>query len=162
MSKLTLNAEPGSHAIEIVREFDAPRDFVFAVWTDPALVPAWWGPEGITTIVDRMEPRKGGSWRYVQRGPGGEEYAFNGVYHDVVAPERVTFTFEFEPMPGHVLLETVRFEELPGGRTRMVDSSVFQSVADRDGMLASGMEGGAAASMDRFAALLDRLRQERG
>lgn len=162
MSKLTVTAEPGSHAIEIVREFDAPRDLVFAAWTDPELVPQWWGPEGITTIVDRMEPRKGGAWRYVHRGPDGAEYAFNGVYHEVVAPERLTYTFEFEPMPGHVLLETVRFEELPGGRTRMIDSSVFQSVADRDGMLASGMEGGAAESMDRFEAVLGRLQQERG
>lgn len=160
MSNMTVNAEPGSHAIEIVREFDAPRDLVFATWTDPALVPQWWGPEGITTIVDRMEPRKGGSWRYIHRGPDGEEYAFSGVYHEVVAPERVTYTFEFEPMPGHALLETVRFEELPGGRTRMIDSSVFQSVADRDGMLASGMEGGAAESMNRFEALLGRLQNE--
>lgn len=162
MSKLTVTAEPGSHALEMTRDFDAPRDLVFAAYTDPALVPEWWGPAGSTTVVDRMEARPGGSWRYVEREADGTEYAFRGVYHEVAAPERLVYTFEFEPMPGHVLLETIRFEERPDGTTRMVDLSVFQSVADRDGMLASGMESGAAESMDRLEALLDRVRRERG
>ncbi|MBA3413754.1 MAG: SRPBCC family protein [Chloroflexia bacterium] len=154
MSKLTLTAEPGSHEIVMIRIFDAPRDLVFKTYTDPAAIALWWGPEGVTTVVDTMEARKGGIWRYIHRDANGAEYAFNGVYHEVVAPERLVSTFEFEPMPGHVLLETVTFEEQPDGTTKLTDSSVFQSVADRDGMLAMGMEAGAAESMDRLAALL--------
>jgi uncharacterized protein YndB with AHSA1/START domain len=103
-----------------------------------------------------MEVRKGGIWRYIQRDAEGNEYAFNGVYHDIVSPERLVYTFEFEGMPGHVLLETVVFEE-QDGKTKLSDISVFQSVEDRDGMLASGMEQGAVETMDRFEELLARL-----
>ncbi|MBE0699594.1 MAG: SRPBCC domain-containing protein, partial [Anaerolineaceae bacterium] len=80
------------------------------------------------------------------------------VYHAVTFPEQIVFTFEFEGMPGHVLLETVTFEELPGGKTKIFDQSVFQSTADRDGMYASGMESGASESFDRFGELLARTR----
>jgi uncharacterized protein YndB with AHSA1/START domain len=156
MSKLTLTAEPGKYDIVMTRVFDAPRERVFRAYTDPELVPQWWGPRGVTTIVDEMDVRKGGRWRYIHRGADGTEYAFNGVYHEVVAPERLVYTFEFEPMPGHVLLETVTFEEQPDGTTKLIDASIFQSVADRDGMLSMGMEGGAAETMDRLADLLKK------
>ena len=154
MSKLTLTAEPGSHELVMTREFDAPRERVYAAYTDPEQVVKWWGQDGVTTVIDQLDTRKGGTWRYVSRGAEGEEYAFNGVYHEVIAPERLVYTFEFEGMPGHVLLETITFEELPGGRTRMIDHSVFQSVEARDGMLSYGMEDGANASMNRLEALL--------
>ncbi len=85
--------------------------------------------------------------------PDGNEYAFKGVYHDITPPERLVFTFEFEGMPGHVLLETMTFEE-DYGKTTLTDRSVFQTVEDRDGMLESGMEEGAAETMDRLAELL--------
>jgi uncharacterized protein YndB with AHSA1/START domain len=156
MTKLNVTAEPGSHSIIMTRVFDAPRDLVFRAYTDPKLVPNWWGLEGITTIVDKMDVKKGGVWRYIQRGNDGSEYAFNGVYHDVEAPERVVYTFEFEGMPGHVLLETITFEE-NNGKTTLTDSSVFQTVEARDGMLSSGMEEGANMSMDRLAKLLQEM-----
>jgi uncharacterized protein YndB with AHSA1/START domain len=154
VSKLTLTAEPGSHELVMTREFDAPRERVYAAYTDPEQVPKWWGEDGVTTVIDQLDTRKGGAWRYISRGAEGEEYAFNGVYHEVIAPERLVYTFEFEGMPGHVLLETISFEELPDGRTRMIDHSVFQSVEDRDGMLSYGMEDGANESMNRLEALL--------
>lgn len=135
MSKLTLTAEPGKHELVMTRVFDAPRDLVFKTYTDPALVPRWWGPEGMTTIVDAMDVRKGGIWRYVQHNAEGNEYAFNGVYHEVLAPERLIYTFEFEPMPGRVVLETITFEEQADGTTRLIDTGVFQSVEDRDAMI---------------------------
>ena len=144
MSKLTLTAEPGQHELVMTRVFDPPRDRVFKTYTDPALVPRWWGPEGMTTIVDTivdtMDVRKGGICRYIQRDAHGNEYAFNGVYHEVKSPERLIYTFEFEPIAGHVLLETITFEELPDGTTRLIDTGVFQSVEDRDAMLSTGME----------------------
>jgi uncharacterized protein YndB with AHSA1/START domain len=102
-----------------------------------------------------MDVRPGGTWRYVQRDADGNEFGFHGVYHTVVPAEQIVYTFEFEGMPGHVLLETVTFEE-QDGQTKMTDSLVFQSVADRDGMLHTGMEDGSAESMDRFDELLKR------
>ena len=156
MPKLNVVAEPGMHSIVMTREFNAPRDLVFKAFTDPKLIPQWWGPSQYSTLVDKMEVKKGGIWRYVQRGADGNEYGFNGVYHEITSPERIVFTFEFEGMPGHVLLETVTFEER-GGKTMMRDLSVFQSIEDRDGMLQSGMEGGASESWDRFDEVLKAM-----
>lgn len=99
--------------------------------------------------------RPGGIWRVIQRDAEGNEYAFHGVYHDVTPPERVVFTFEFEGEPGRVLLETETFEE-ENGRTKLTDRAVFQTVEDRDRALSSGMEEGAAESMDRLAALVEK------
>jgi uncharacterized protein YndB with AHSA1/START domain len=157
MPKATLIAEPGSHEIIMTRVFDAPRELVFKVMTDPQHLAKWWGPREYTTIVDKMEVKTGGLWRYVQRGADGNEFGFHGVYHSITAPERVVDTFEFEGMPGHVLMETSMFEALPDGKTKLTVSSVFQSVADRDGMLQSGMEYGTNESYERFDELLATL-----
>lgn len=153
MAKSTLTAEPGKHEIRMTRLFDAPRELVFKTCIDPKLIPQWWGSG---TIVDKMEAKAGGEWRYVQHHANGNEYAFHGVYHDITAPQRVVNTFEFEGMPGHVLLETVTFED-QDGKTLITTSSVFQSVEDRDGMIQSGMERGANESWDRLAALLREM-----
>ena len=100
-----------------------------------------------------MEVRIGGIWRYIQRDEDGNEYAFRGVYHDIAAPERLVYTFEFEGMPGHVVLETVTLTE-QNGKTIMTDTSLFQSVDARDGMIESGMEQGSSESWERLEALL--------
>lgn len=155
-AKTHLTAEPGKQELVITRIFDAPRDLVFKAYTDPELVPRWWGPRSYTTTVDTMDVRPGGTWRYLQRDAGGEEYGFHGVYHDVTPPERLIYTFEFEPMPGHVALETVTLEDL-NGRTKVTDRVVYQTVEDRDGTLQSGMEEGMNETMDRFADLLKEL-----
>lgn len=150
---MNVTATPGSHEIVLTREFDAPRDLVFDTYTDPEAVSLWWGPNGSNTVVDVMEVRPGGRWRFIEKSDEGE-YGFNGVYHQVAPHERLVYTFEFEGMPGHVMLETIDFVDLGDGRTRLVDTAVFQSIEDRDGMLQSGMEGGARETMDRLAALL--------
>ncbi len=155
MTDLKVVAEPGSHQIVITRSFDAPRDLVFKAFTDPEAIPRWWGQRDNQTVVDELEARPGGRWRFVQRADDGSENGFHGVYHDLVAPERIVYTFEWEGLPGHVLLETITLEE-QDGRTHMTDASVFQSVSDRDGMLQSGMESGAAESMDRLDEYLAR------
>ena len=149
MADLQVVADPGTHQIVISRSFDAPREQVYRAFTDPDAVRQWWGLRGSETDVDELEARPGGRWRFVQRSGDGNEHGFHGVYHEATAPERIVYTFEWEGLPGHVLLETITFEE-QDGKTHMTDSSVFQSVADRDGMLQSGMEGGAAESMDRL------------
>jgi uncharacterized protein YndB with AHSA1/START domain len=156
MTKLNLFAETGKHEIRMTREFNAPRELVFKAFTDPALIPRWWGPAEYTTLVDKMEVKAGGLWRYIQRSATGEEFSFYGVYHSVLASERIIFTFEWEGMPGHVLLETVTFEERDG-KTTITDALVFQTVADRDGMIQSGMERGAVDSWNRLEALLPQL-----
>jgi uncharacterized protein YndB with AHSA1/START domain len=107
-----------------------------------------------------MEARPGGLWRMIQRDESGNEFAFRGVHHDVVAPERIVATFEFEGVPGHVLLQTVEFEAL-GVQTKMVEQLLYQSVADRDGMVGAGMREGSDESMDQVAELLEKMKAGR-
>lgn len=161
-NKTTVTAEPGKQECVITREFDAPRELVFKAFTDPALVPQWWGPRRLATLVDKLDARAGGQWRFINRDTQGNEYGFHGVYHEVHAPERIIDTFEFEGLPeaGHVCLETLTLEALPGGRTRLTAQSVFQSVADRDGMLQSGMEEGLNDSYERLTALLEKIQEK--
>lgn len=148
--------EPGRHDITVRRVFDAPKDVVYKAFTDPGLIPQWWGPRQFETIVDHADMRPGGSWRFLNRDADGE-YAFHGVFHEV-SPDQIVQTFEFEGVPGHVALETATFEETPDGKTLYVGVSVFQSVEDRDGMAQSGMESGLCESHDRFEELLTKLR----
>lgn len=150
MAKFKVTAEPGVQEIIISSTIDAPRERVFKAYTDPDAIPDWWGPSGIMTIVDKMDVQPGGEWRFVQRDEAGVEFAFHGVFHDITSPRSLVQTFEFEGTPGHVLLETVTFEEQPDDTTQITSVSVFQSVEDRDGMLQSGMEGGAEESMQRL------------
>ena len=160
MTKLAkITVEPGKQELFIEREFDAPRDLVFKAFIDPENYAQWIGPRGLTTTFETFEPRNGGSWRYIQKDANGNEFAFHGVNHEVLSPERIIGTFEFEGLPekGHVLLETSRFEELPGNRTKLTSQSVFMSVADRDGMLQSGMEEGVNDSYDRLDELLEKM-----
>jgi uncharacterized protein YndB with AHSA1/START domain len=149
--------EPGKQQMVITRMFDAPRELIFKTITDPSLIPQWWGPSYLTTTVDEMDVRPGGRWRYVQRAPDGSEYSFHGVYHEVKAPERLVYTFEFEGAAGHVVLETITLEDA-GGQTRWTDLSVFQSVDDRDAMVASGMQSGATELLDRLEQLVTAAR----
>lgn len=160
-NKTAITAEPGKQELFISREFDAPRELVFKAFTDPELYVQWLGPRGYTTKLETFEPRSGGSWRFIQKDASGNEYVFHGVNHEVLSPERIIGTFEFEGLPekGHVLLETSRFEELPNNRTKLVSQSVFQSVADRDGMLQSGMEEGVNDSYDRLDELLKKMQK---
>jgi uncharacterized protein YndB with AHSA1/START domain len=157
MTKLDLTVEPGKQDLVFRREFNAPAELVFKAYTDPRAIPQFWGPRYLTTTVDQMDVRPGGSWRFIQKDPQGNEYGFHGVYHDVSPSQRMVQTFEFEGMPGHVALETMTFEDL-GGRTRITGHSVFQSVEDRDGMVSSGMESGLTELLDRLAEIVEKAR----
>ncbi|MEO8688521.1 MAG: SRPBCC family protein [Solirubrobacteraceae bacterium] len=147
---------PTDRVIHIERVFDAPRDRVFAVYTDPELIPEWWGPRGTTAIVDQMDVRTGGSWRFVMRDADGGETGFRGTYREITPPERIVQTFEWEGMPGHVSVETAVFEDL-GDRTKVITTSIFHTTEERDGMLNSGMEGGLNETYARLDELLARL-----
>ncbi|MFL6054259.1 MAG: SRPBCC family protein [Actinoallomurus sp.] len=157
MAKTEIIAEPGIPQIVITREFEAPRDLVFRAYTDPDLIVRWLGPRELTTRFDHHDPRDGGRWRYVSTDPAGHEHGFHGVFHGAPSVEAgVVQTFEYEGVPGHVALETVTFEETDG-RTLVRSVSSFQSVEDRDGMVASGAERGIRDSDERLEELLAEL-----
>ena len=160
-NETTITAEPGKHDYFITREFDAPRELVFKAFTDPELVTKWLGPHRLKMTIEKFESTDGGSYRYIHEDEKGNKYFFRGVNHEVVSPERIIGTFEFEGLPerGHVALQTAKFESLPGGRTRLVSQSLFQSVADRDGMLRSGMERGVVQGFERLDDVLAGLQQ---
>ncbi len=150
-----ITAEPGRLDVFVTREFDAPRELVFKAHTDPNLFAQWIGPRGLSTTLEAFEPVSGGNWRFTQKDQDGNEYSFHGVFHEV-SPERVIQTFEFDGLPesGHVALETMTLEALPNGRTKLTNQSIFQSVADRDGMIQSGMEQGVNEGYERLDEVL--------
>jgi uncharacterized protein YndB with AHSA1/START domain len=147
---------PSPREITLTREFQAPRELVFEAFSKAEHLAHWWGQKDSTLAVCEMDFRPGGAWRLVEHAADGNEYAFRGEVREIVPPERIVQTFEFEGMPGHISVETLVLEDL-GGRTRMTVTSVFDSVEDRDGMLQSGMETGAGESYDRLEAYLQTL-----
>ena len=144
----------GEREVTTEREFAAPRERVFAAFVDPEQIAQWWGRRGSTTIVDKMEARDGGEWRYIERNPDGSENAFRGAYREVKAPERIVYTFEWEGMPGYVCLEQVDLEAIGEERTRIVTTTTFFAREERDGMLESGMEIGLNESYEKLDELL--------
>ena len=150
---------PSDREIHIERIFDAPRDRVFAVYTDPELIPEWWGPRGTTTEVVQMDARTGGDWRFIAHNSDGSQTGFRGTYREVSPPERIVQTFEWDGMPGYVSVETAVFEDL-GDRTKVTTTSIFHTTKERDGMLGSGMEGGLNETYQRLDELLARLASE--
>ncbi len=156
--KTVVTAEPGKQELFISREFDAPRDLVWRAHTDPELYAQWVGPHGMTMNIEKWDFRDGGSYKYTHER-GGHKYAFFGVNHEVHAPERFIGTFEFDGLPerGHVIMGKTTFEELPDGRSRVVHQSVFFSVADRDGMVQSGMERGVTDGYEKLDAMLETM-----
>jgi uncharacterized protein YndB with AHSA1/START domain len=156
-NKTTITAEPGKQELFIIREFEAPRELLFRAYTEAALYEKWVGPKDLECKVEKMDAVDGGTFRFVHTRDG-HKYTFFGVYHEVTAPERIIGTFEFDGLPerGHVIMGTTRFEELPGGRSRLVHQSVFQSVEDRDGMIASGMERWVNDGYEKLDAMLEQ------
>jgi uncharacterized protein YndB with AHSA1/START domain len=146
---------PSDREIRVERIFNAPRDRVWKALTDPALVAQWWG-RGNKLVIERMEVERGGHWRFVEHSPEGV-HGFEGRYREVTPPERVVETFEWDGMPGHVVINTMTLEDLGDGRTRLVTTSLFHTAEERDGMLHSGMEGGLNQSYEALDAVLAKL-----
>jgi len=146
---------PSDREIRIERVFEAPRERVWRAMTDPKLVAQWWG-RGNKVVVERMELERGGHWRFVEHGPDGV-HGFEGRYREVAPPERIVSTFEWDGMPGYVAVNTMTLEELGGGRTKLVSTSLFHTPEERDGMLQSGMEIGVNESYAALDRVLARL-----
>jgi uncharacterized protein YndB with AHSA1/START domain len=147
---------PADREIRIERTFNASRSRVWRAFTDREQVKQWWG-RGNPLEILRMEVEPGGHWRFIEHGPEGD-HGFEGRYGEVVPEERLVMTFEWDGMPAHVSLDTMEFEDLGDGRTKVVSTSVFFTTADRDGMLQAGMEEG----LNQSYAALDRLLARQG
>jgi len=151
---VTINAPEGLPFIEIIREFDAPVEAVFRAHAEPELVRQWLGPNGYEMDLERWDFTTQGGYRYVHRGPDGDEYWFNGTFHTVRDNEFAVQTFEFEGFPDVVAIESMTFEDLGGGRTRLRGWSTYPSVEARDGMVESGMETGLREGYERLDGVL--------
>ncbi len=146
---------PSDREIRMERVFDATRARVWRALSEPELIKQWWG-RGNRLDVERFDFERGGHWRFVEHSEHGS-HGFEGRYREIVPFERVVATFEWDGMPGHTVLQTMTLEDLPEGRTRLVSTSLFFTAQERDGMLHSGMEGGANQSygaLDRVLAAL--------
>jgi uncharacterized protein YndB with AHSA1/START domain len=113
----------------LTRTFDAPRDLVFKVWTDPQHVALWWGPQGFTTIVHQMDVRPGGAWRYSMRAPDGNSYPFNGQYVEVLRPERLVFVGTIHEVQEHKVWTEILFAD-EGGKTKITVHQVYSFESD--------------------------------
>jgi uncharacterized protein YndB with AHSA1/START domain len=147
---------PSEREAVLVRVFAAPREVVFKTVLDPDLIPDWWGPKRLSVRVDQMEVKPGGAWRFVLRDSASRVFSFHGAFREIRPPERVTYTFECEGLPGHEVLETIEFEDLGGERTRVAFTSLFDSQVDRDQAMRWGIRDGGLETAARLARLLTR------
>jgi uncharacterized protein YndB with AHSA1/START domain len=155
MGKTQISAPAGVPFVEMSRDFDAPRSLIYRAFTEPELVKQWLGPRKYEMVIDKWEPRDGGSYRYVHRDADGNQFAFHGVFHSLDIDNLVQ-TFEFEGAPGHVSLDRLILEERDG-RTTVRTRSVFESVEDRDAMVDHGMAVGVEEGYDRLDELIERM-----
>jgi uncharacterized protein YndB with AHSA1/START domain len=154
--KLEVIADPSEPTIITRRVVDAPRALVFDCWTKPEHMRRWLGPRAFTMISCEVDLRVGGGYRYVHRGPDGQEYAFRGEYREIVRPEKLVATFVFEMFPDAEALETLTLEE-KDGKTIVNTLTVHKTMAARDGHLSSGMEAGMVEGYGRLDELLATL-----
>src|SRR3954467_14695511 len=140
--------------IEIIREFGAPVEQVFRAHVDPGLYARWVGPRSVTTRITRWDARAGGAWAFANDRDGAEIASFYGSFHEVRQHERIVWTFTYDGQPDGVALETMTFEQIEGGRTRLRVLSVVPDFPTRDGMLSSGMDVGIREGYDKLDELL--------
>jgi uncharacterized protein YndB with AHSA1/START domain len=151
---LHITVPEGVPFIDFEREFDAPVEAVFKAHRDPELIKQWLGPNGYEMDIEEYDFTTGGRYRYLHRNPQGETFGFRGVFHVVRDNEFAIQTFEFEGFPDVVSIESMTFEDLGNGRTRLRGHSVYPTIEARDGMAASGMETGMREGYDRLEKLV--------
>ena len=151
MSTRATLTTPTDREIHVERIFNAPRERVWRAMTEPELLTQWWG-RGNKLVIEKHEMERGGHWRFVEHTDHGA-FGFEGRFREIVPPERLVLTFEFDGMPGHVVVNFMTLEDLGDGRTKLIADSLFLTREDRDGMMSSGMEQG----MNESYAALDRV-----
>jgi uncharacterized protein YndB with AHSA1/START domain len=154
---LTVTAPEGLPFVDFVREFDAPVELVFRAHKEPELFKRWLGPRGYEMDLQEFDFTTGGGYRYIHRDGEGGEYAFRGVFHVVRDNEFAIQTFEFEGFPDVVSIESITFEPLEGGRSRLVGHAVYPTLEARDGMVSSGMEEGMVDGYDQLEEVIATL-----
>jgi uncharacterized protein YndB with AHSA1/START domain len=149
---------PSDREIVLTRLFDAPRALVFEAMTKPEHVRRWWGilDEHHSVPVCEIDLRRGGTWRFLGKGPSGE-FGFHGEYREIVPPERIVFTEIFDPFPDVESIVTATFTE-ERGKTRLTVTCLYPSMEVRDTVIATGMERGAGISYDRLEELVAELK----
>ena len=147
---VTITAPEGLPFIDIEREFDAPVAAVFRAHAEPDLIKQWLGPNGYEMDIEHFDFTSGGGYRYLHRNPEGQEFAFNGVFHVVRENDFAIQTFEFEGFPDVVSIESLTFQDLGNGRTRLRAHAVYPTLEARDGMIASNMEVGVVEGYERL------------
>jgi uncharacterized protein YndB with AHSA1/START domain len=145
------------------RVFDAPRDLVFAAFTDPKHLAQWWGPDGFTTTTHTFDFRPGGIWRFVMHGPDGRDYQNRITYAEIVPPERIVYRHgggdDVEPVQ---FSQTLTFEDLGNGKTRLIWHGTFPSAEERDRVIREyGADKGLAQTMARLAEHVAGLASQR-
>jgi uncharacterized protein YndB with AHSA1/START domain len=157
MPKTSFEVKKENLQVVMERVFEATPERLFNIMSDPKLVPQWWGPAQFQTKVDKMDFRVGGEWRFVHVGPGEQEFGFHGVYKEIVPNKKISDTFNFEGIPaGHEMVETMVLEALDDSKTKATMTSVYQNIQDLEGMVGSGMEGGAVETWERLAELVEK------
>jgi len=146
---------PSEREFRLERFFNAKRERVWKALTEPELLAQWWG-RGNRVVIERFEFERGGHWRFVEHSEHGV-HGFEGRYREIVPAERIVSSFEWDGMPAHVLIQTLTLEQLADGRTKLVSTSLFHTAAERDGMMKSGMEGGANQSYEALDRVLSAL-----
>jgi uncharacterized protein YndB with AHSA1/START domain len=151
----TITAVEGQPIIDIERLVDAPVAAVYRAHIEPDLIARWLGPRGYDMSVGRFDPVDGGAYEFVHTNPEGETFEFRGSFHSVIPNDHIIRTFEWLGMPGHVSLESVAFEDADG-KTLIRTRAAYQSMEDRDGMIANGMERGVVDGYEQLDELLAR------
>jgi uncharacterized protein YndB with AHSA1/START domain len=149
-----IRADEKVPTIEIIREFDAAHEHVFRAHVDPELYAQWVGPRSLTTRIIRWDARTGGAWAFANDRDGEQVASFYGSFHEVRPHERIVWTFTYEGEPDGVALETLTFEQIDAGRTRLKALSVVADFETRDAMLSSGMDVGVKEGYDKLDELL--------
>ena len=160
MDNLKVNAPAGEPIIIMTRTFDAPRALVWKAMTEREHIARWWGASSFTAkvVVTTYDLRVGGEWRFESHGKDGNRFIFHGNFLAINGPQRVVQTFGMEGMfEGKLIVEDMTLEELPDGKTLYRQLSSYDSVADRDGMVASGMEVGARETLEQLAVVIAEL-----
>lgn len=145
--------------IVIERVFDAPRELVWEAWTNPEHVAKWWGPNGFTTTIKKMDFRVGGVWKLTMHGPDGKDYPNSSVFREIVRPERIVFAHggRREGGPSANFLSTWTFEEL-GNQTRVTMRLLFDTPAERDLVIREfGAVEGGKQTFARLAEYLEKV-----
>jgi uncharacterized protein YndB with AHSA1/START domain len=147
---------PNERTVTITRVFDAPRELVFRMWTEPEHMAQWWGPQCFTNPVCELDPRPGGKILIHMRGPDGTVYPMTGIFREVVAPKLIVFTAFAEDSEGNRLLEsltTVTFAA-QGKKTKLTVNATAKGLTPIAPQMLAGMEAGWTQSLEKLADLL--------